>query len=44
MGMGEPLLNYSNVMKGIEYITKPEGLGMSPQRITLEHRGHHQND
>jgi 23S rRNA (adenine2503-C2)-methyltransferase len=44
MGMGEPLLNYSNVMKGIEYITKPEGLGMSPQRITLEHSGHHQND
>ena len=34
MGMGEPLLNYANVMKGIEYITKPEGLGMSPQRIT----------
>jgi 23S rRNA (adenine2503-C2)-methyltransferase len=39
MGMGEPLLNYSNVMKGIEYITKPEGLGMSPQRITLSTAG-----
>lgn len=35
MGMGEPLLNYANVMKGIDYITKPEGLGMSPQRITV---------
>jgi 23S rRNA (adenine2503-C2)-methyltransferase len=39
MGMGEPLLNYSNVMKGIDYITKPEGLGMSPQRITLSTAG-----
>jgi len=39
MGMGEPLLNYSNVMKGIEHITKPEGLGMSPQRITLSTAG-----
>ena len=39
MGMGEPLLNYANVMKGIEYITKPEGLGMSPQRITVSTAG-----
>jgi len=39
MGMGEPLLNYSNVMKGIEHITKPDGLGMSPQRITLSTAG-----
>ncbi len=39
MGMGEPLLNYTNVMKGIEYITKPEGLGMSPQRITVSTAG-----
>jgi 23S rRNA (adenine2503-C2)-methyltransferase len=35
MGMGEPLLNYKNVMKSIEMITSPEGLGMSPRRITL---------
>ncbi len=35
MGMGEPLLNYKNVLKSIEKITSPEGLGMSPKRITL---------
>lgn len=35
MGMGEPLLNYKNVLKSIEKITSPEGLGMSPRRITL---------
>lgn len=39
MGMGEPLLNYANVMKGIERITSPDGLGMSPQRITLSTAG-----
>ncbi|MEO1049082.1 MAG: 23S rRNA (adenine(2503)-C(2))-methyltransferase RlmN [Bacteroidota bacterium] len=35
MGMGEPLLNYANVIASIEKITSPEGLGMSPKRITL---------
>ena len=35
MGMGEPLLNYENVMKAIDKITSDEGLGMSPRRITL---------
>lgn len=35
MGMGEPLLNYKNVLKSIEMITSKEGLGMSPRRITL---------
>ena len=35
MGMGEPLLNYDNVMKAIEMITSEEGLNMSPRRITL---------
>jgi 23S rRNA (adenine2503-C2)-methyltransferase len=39
MGMGEPLLNYANVMGGIERITSPDGLGMSPQRITLSTSG-----
>jgi 23S rRNA (adenine2503-C2)-methyltransferase len=29
MGM-EPLMNYNNVLKAIEMITSPEGLGMSP--------------
>ncbi|MEM9859949.1 MAG: 23S rRNA (adenine(2503)-C(2))-methyltransferase RlmN [Bacteroidota bacterium] len=35
MGMGEPLLNYKNVMDSIDKITNPNGLGMSPKRITL---------
>lgn len=35
MGMGEPLLNYNNVIAAIDKITSPEGLGMSPRRITL---------
>lgn len=39
MGMGEPLLNYANVMKSIEHITGEHGLGMSPQRITLSTAG-----
>ncbi len=39
MGMGEPLLNYANVLKSIEKITSPEGLGMSPQRITVSTAG-----
>ncbi len=39
MGMGEPLLNYANVLKGIEKITSPEGLGMSSDRITVSTAG-----
>lgn len=39
MGMGEPLLNYANVMKAIERITSPDGLGMSPRRITVSTAG-----
>jgi len=35
MGMGEPLLNYNNVLKAVNKITKDEGLGMSARRITL---------
>jgi len=35
MGMGEPLLNYKNVLLAIDKITSDEGLGMSPRRITL---------
>ena len=35
MGMGEPLLNYKNVLLAIDKITTDEGLGMSPKRITL---------
>lgn len=39
MGMGEPLLNYKNVLKAIERITAPDGLGMSPKRITVSTAG-----
>lgn len=39
MGMGEPLMNYPNVMKAIDMITSNEGLGMSPKRITLSTSG-----
>lgn len=39
MGMGEPLLNYKNVLESIEMITSPDGLGMSPKRITISTAG-----
>jgi len=39
MGMGEPLMNYKNVLQSIEMITSPEGLGMSPKRITVSTSG-----
>ncbi|MCF8273987.1 MAG: 23S rRNA (adenine(2503)-C(2))-methyltransferase RlmN [Flavobacteriaceae bacterium] len=39
MGMGEPLMNYNNVIKAIDKITSPEGLGMSPKRITVSTSG-----
>lgn len=39
MGMGEPLMNYKNVLASIDKITSPEGLGMSPKRITLSTSG-----
>ena len=39
MGMGEPLMNYNNVLKAIAMITSNEGLGMSPKRITVSTSG-----
>jgi 23S rRNA (adenine2503-C2)-methyltransferase len=39
MGMGEPLMNYKNVLASIEKITSDEGLGMSPKRITVSTSG-----
>ncbi len=39
MGMGEPLMNYNNVLKAIEMITSEEGLGMSPKRIMVSTSG-----
>ena len=39
MGMGEPLLNYKNTLQSIAHITSPDGLGMSPSRITVSTAG-----
>ena len=39
MGMGEPLLAYKSVLKSIEHITSPNGLNMSPKRITVSTAG-----
>lgn len=39
MGMGEPLLNYKGMLNSIEKITSPNGLGMSPKRITVSTAG-----
>ncbi|HEX5555943.1 MAG TPA: 23S rRNA (adenine(2503)-C(2))-methyltransferase RlmN [Chitinophagaceae bacterium] len=39
MGMGEPLLNYAHVLKSIERITAPDGMAMSPRRITVSTAG-----
>jgi len=39
MGMGEPLMNYNNVLQAIDKITSSEGLGMSPKRITVSTSG-----
>lgn len=39
MGMGEPLLNYKNVLKSIDIISSPDSLGMSPRRVTVSTAG-----
>lgn len=39
MGMGEPLVNYQQVIGSVRFITWEEGLGFSPQRITLSSVG-----
>ncbi|NLN32618.1 MAG: 23S rRNA (adenine(2503)-C(2))-methyltransferase RlmN [Flavobacteriaceae bacterium] len=39
MGMGEPMMNYKNVVEAIRKITTPEGLGMSARRITVSTSG-----
>jgi 23S rRNA (adenine2503-C2)-methyltransferase len=39
MGMGEPLLAYSSTLRSIGLITSPEGLNMSPKRITVSTAG-----
>ena len=39
MGMGEPLLNYKNVLKSIDKITASDSMAMSPRRITVSTAG-----
>jgi len=39
MGMGEPLLNYANVLESVEKITSPDGLNMASKRITVSTAG-----
>ncbi len=39
MGMGEPLLAYKEVLQSIHHITSPQGLHMSPRRITVSTAG-----
>lgn len=35
MGMGEPLMNYDNIVKSLKIINDPDGIAFSNRRITL---------
>jgi len=39
MGMGEPLLNYDNLMTALRLLADPLGFSISPRRITLSTSG-----
>jgi 23S rRNA (adenine2503-C2)-methyltransferase len=39
MGMGEPLLNYSNVVQAYKHITSPQEMGLSTKRLTISTAG-----
>ena len=39
MGMGEPLLNYKNMLRSTEILCSKDGLGISPKRITVSTAG-----
>lgn len=39
MGMGEPMLNYNNVLRSIEKLTNQKGLSIAPKRITVSTAG-----
>jgi 23S rRNA (adenine2503-C2)-methyltransferase len=39
MGMGEPLLNYDNVMKSIKLFADADGFAIAPRRVTLSTAG-----
>lgn len=40
MGMGEPMLNYDNVMKSIDLITDDDGVNIGARRITVSTAGY----
>ena len=40
MGMGEPMLNYDNVMTAVDIISDQKGIGISPRRITVSTAGY----
>ncbi len=39
MGMGEPLLNYSNVVHSVHHLIDQRGMGIPPRRITISTAG-----
>jgi 23S rRNA (adenine2503-C2)-methyltransferase len=39
MGMGEPFLNYDNVVRALRLLTLTEGAGLAPRRITVSTSG-----
>jgi 23S rRNA (adenine2503-C2)-methyltransferase len=39
MGMGEPLANYAAVVEAVRRIADPNGLGLSPRRVTISTAG-----
>ncbi len=39
MGMGEPLLNYNNVLQSVHFLTSTEGLDIASRRITVSTAG-----
>ena len=39
MGMGEPMLNLDSVIPAIRLLTDPDGMGVSPRRITVSTSG-----
>ncbi len=43
MGMGEPLLNLTNLTKSLDHFIDPLGLNLSPRRITVSTSGHVRN-
>jgi len=39
MGVGEPLLNYSNLIEALETICNPDGIGVAQRRVTISTSG-----